>query len=153
MATLTTDIDVTTSDVFTISGTDADITVVQKLLGQASFMIETISGVPFKVAERETDVSVSDAAWIKKATVFQTLWLIGQVDSLERQGVSSVSQDGLSISAPDSLTFVLAPLAKRALKNCSWAKNGTLKVQAPSEEPAESPLVSDNHPWYPIVGV
>jgi hypothetical protein len=154
MTVYTSNIEVTTSDVYTMSGTNPDITTIQNSIQQAQFFIETVVGVPFIAADRDIPISTTDAAWIKKAVVFQVIWLMGQVAPLERQSVSQLSQDGVSVTAPDELTFVLAPMAKRALNNCSWAKTGTLKV-APAEVPDAdtSFLTSDNHAWAPLGGV
>jgi hypothetical protein len=95
---------------------------------------------------------VSDAAWLKKAALYQVIFMV-ENDVLTNKSVTSISQDGLSINAPDGLTFILAPLAKRAINNCSWTKSGTLKVQAPDElSAAGNFLVDDNHPWAPLGG-
>jgi len=64
-----------------------------------------------------------------------------------------MTQDGVHVQAFNELTFVLAPLAKRALANCSWGKSGTMRVSLENETAVEDFLVSDNHPWTPLAGV
>jgi hypothetical protein len=96
---------------------------------------------------------VSDAAWLKKAALYQVIFMV-ENDVLTNKSVTSISQDGLSINAPDGLTFILAPLAKRAINNCSWAKNGTIKVAAPDAVvTAKDFLTSDAHAWAPLGAV
>lgn len=150
MTVYTEDITVAMPDVYTLTGVNADAALVASSIEQAKMLVETVSGVLFRAEERSNPIETSDAVWLRKAAVFQAAWLVEQTAVFSRQGVSSLSQDGLSVSAPDGLTFVLAPLAKRALNNCSWAKTGTMRVSAPDEVSAVSPLVSDNHPWFPL---
>lgn len=146
MAVFTQDITVDQLDMFQLTGNHTDAAI-EAIVAQACMVIESISGVFFKAYDREHELSLRDAVWLRKAAEFQTVWMIEQADVLSRQGVTSVSQDGLSVSAPDSLTFVLAPLAKRALQNCSWAKHGTLSVTGFNSPVETDPIVSDNHPW------
>lgn len=152
MSTFTGDIIVNSADVYTLSGSSLnDPLEVEKVVSQATTVIETLTGVFFRADERDAEIQTSDAAWLKKAVILQSVWMLEQVDILSRQSVSSISQDGLSLQAPDSLTFVLAPLAKRALKNCSWTKTGTMRVAAPSEAtPVGSFLTDDSGVWTPI---
>jgi hypothetical protein len=146
----TENIEANISDAYVLTGANVAVPDLEIALGQASVLIETVSGVLLSSEERTTPITVADAVWVRKAIVFQAAWMIEQYGVLSRQAVSSLSQDGLSVSAPDGLTFVLAPLAKRALNNCSWAKTGTLRVAAPDEIDPVNPLVSDNHPWFPL---
>lgn len=149
MAEFTADITVNITDLYNSTGATADITVLQNTIPQAVSIIETITGVFFEAALREVTISVSDAAWLKKAALYQTIFML-ENEVLSSKSVTHITQDGLSVSAPDGLTFVLAPLAKRALGNVSWAKTGTLKVAPADAEPVGSPLTDDNHPWYPL---
>lgn len=149
----TSTIEANISDVYALIPSSTEPTVVSSTTNSAALLIETVSGVLLAVDERTTPITTADAVWVRKAIVFQAAWMIEQYGVLGRQAVSSVSQDGLSVSAPNELTFVLAPLAKRALNNCSWAKTGTMKVAAPAEVDPVSPLVSDNHAWYPLGAV
>ena len=69
-----------------------------------------------------------DAYWLRLAVCFQAAWLMTQPDYLERNAVSSVSQDGQSATGgnPDWLT--LAPLARKAIKRLSWRGARTIVV-------------------------
>ncbi len=153
MATFTTDISVSLTDLYSITGSNVDVLALEQVIPQAISVIETISGVFFEAAYREVTITISDAAWLKKAAIYQAQFTLDNPDTLSRPSVSSLSQDGVSVSAPDSLTFVLAPLAKRALGNVSWAKSGTLKVALADTVDSTDFLVSDAHPWAPLAGV
>ena len=153
MTVYTDDISVSMPDVYVLTGVNASAPLVASSIEQAKMLIETVSGVLFHADERSTPIDTADAVWLRKAAVFQAAWLVEQSAVFSRQAVSSLSQDGLSVSAPDSLTFVLAPLAKRALNNCSWAKTGTLRVAEPDSVVLDDSTVSDNHPWFPLGAV
>lgn len=153
MTAFTTDITVTLSDLQAVGGSGVDPASFDSASPQAISTIETITGVFFTAIYREGELSVGDAAWLKKAALYQIMFVLENPDVLSRTAVSSISQDGLSMSATDGLTFVLAPLAKRALNNCSWAKSGTVRVSPASATVELGAVVSDNHPWYPLGAV
>lgn len=145
-------IEVSLPDLFSVAGAQTDVTAATKALDQAATVIETVSGVIFEGESRELFLKKSDALWIRRATVFQAAWLLEQQDALSRVGASSISQDGVSVQSDNELTFVLSPLAKRALGNCSWAKSGTQIVKGKKSAGVVDPVVSDNHAWYPLGG-
>lgn len=156
MSEFTLDIEVNLPDVYALVPSAVSPTDVSASVASASALIETVSGVFLKASDRvdaQTPISFTDAVWLRKAIVFQAAWMIEQYGVLGRQAVSSLSQDGLSVSAPDGLTFVLAPLARRALNNCSWAKSGTLKVAVPEAPSVSDFLSDDNHAWSPLGAV
>jgi hypothetical protein len=152
MTAFTADISVDLNDLYTVSNVTESVNAMQALVPQAISLIETITGVFFSATYREVEISVTDAAWLKKAALYQTIFMV-ENDVLTNKSVTSVSQDGLSINAPDGLTFILAPLAKRAINNCSWTKSGTLKVAAPDAVATSNDfLTNDAHAWSPIGG-
>lgn len=150
MAEYTESIQVELPELFTLVGPSADVDAASRALDQAAVVVETISGVVFNAEFREAPITRSDALWVKKATLFQAAWLIEQQDALNRVAVNSLTQDGLHVTTSNELTFVLAPLAKRALNNCSWAKHGTTRVSLERSSNGGSILISDNHSWSPI---
>lgn len=140
-------------ELYSIAGAQVDVTAATKALDQAQTVIETISGVVFDADFRDLFLKKSDALWIKRATVFQAAWLLEQQDALTRIGANSITQDGISVSSENDLTFVLAPLAKRALQNCSWTKSGTQRVSTDRKRIDIDYTVSDDHPWSPLGGI
>lgn len=148
MAYFTGDITVQSPEVYAVTGRNIGPQEIEDVIEQAISVIEVVTGVFFKEDEREGNLRKTDAAWLRRAAVFQAAWITEQPDFASRVGVLGLSQDGVSMDAQDSLTLVLAPLSRRALGNCSWAKSGTIKV-APSQTRSNisSFLISDNHKW------
>ena len=146
MAEFTNNIVVSTSNVYELINPNTPIDAVTTAIAHASAMIESITGVFLNSADREVHPQARDAVWIRKAIAFQAAWMLEQPDALSRMGVSSLSQEGISVNATDALTFVLAPMAKRTLQNCSWTQSGTVHVEAPRVRGVDI-LVSDAHPW------
>lgn len=148
MKVFTGDIIIQGSDVLIYTGVNLDGFVLMDMTSQATAAIETVTGVFTRAIERETPVSVSDAAWIRRAIIYQAAWLATNGDAPSRTAVSHLAQDGVVVNAPNELTFVLAPLAKRALNNCSWAKNGTYRVAPATTSMSDVKLLAnDNHQW------
>lgn len=149
MAVFEGNIEASLPDLHAIAGSNVDAQEAAKALDQASTVVESISGVIFDSEYRDLPVTKGDALWIKRAVVFQAVWLLEQKDSLSRVGASSLSQDGLSVSASDELTFVLAPMAKRALNNCSWNGSKTVSVDAGKVKRVTDFHIDDSGPWTP----
>lgn len=148
MQTYTEPIVITPDDVFTATGVSVTMTAIM----QSANVIESLTGVFLNAAERTTPISRNDAGWIRRAVIFQTVWADENPDHLTRANASSISQDGVSVSASDGLTFVLAPMAKRALQNCTWTNSGTLEVAPASTRVHDTDwITSDAHGgWRPM---
>jgi hypothetical protein len=130
----------TPSDVQDITGAvvnDADVM-------RAEAVIDAVTGAggldPKKLSTRNLRM-------LKLAACYQAAWAKTQFDLNGRHDVTSMSQEGGSASARDELTFVLAPLAKAALKRATWGKNRTISVAPPAALRVIDPVVSDAHPW------
>lgn len=146
------DVAVTVADVLSYTGSNLDYNTVAINIQMAISTIEIISGAFLTAADRIIPLYTQDAAWLKRAAIYQTLWLVAHPDSATQQNFQSVSQDGQSVTNRDGLDVVLAPLAKRALKQCSWAKHGTIRLQSPFRIYTQvDATVSDNHGgWNPL---
>lgn len=153
MAIFTDSIEVTIDDLYAVATTNVSPISLMDKIPQAVSVIETVTGVFFNADFRDVEISTRDAAWLKRAAAYQLAFMLEQNGLTSRQSVTSLSQDGLSVNAPDELTFVLAPLAKRALANTSWSRSGTTPVKIDKTRTAFDPTVSDDHAWYPLGGV
>lgn len=78
----------------------------------------------------DANVYTRDEEWLAKAVCWQAAWLHGQPGHAERSSVTSVSQDGLSATYLDATAVVLAPRARRCLKNLSWMGPRSLRMTA-----------------------
>lgn len=143
-------IEVSLPALFTALGTNTEVEDAEEVLRTASHIIETVSGVIFQADYRERFLKKSDAYWVQQAVLFQAVWLVEQPDALTRLSVNSMSQDGLSIHPTDGLSLVLAPMAKRALNNCSWAKSVTATVDTDTKRSGIDFLTNDDHAWEPL---
>lgn len=150
MAEYTGDIIVNLPELYVIAGAQTDVDAATKALDQATAVIELVSGVVFDAEFREIPVSKADSNWIRRAIIFQATWTLEQADSLTRVGANSITQEGLRVDAEDGLSFVLAPLARRALKNCSFNQNRTQKVSGHRRLEPFDFTVNDNHEWMPL---
>lgn len=140
------DVVVSSYDVQSYTGTQVDPDLISASLLQAISTIEIISGAFLGSADRIIPLFKQDAAWLKRAVIYQTLWVIDHPDSITQQNFASLSQDGQSVTNRDGLDVVLAPLAKRALKQCTWAKHGTIRLQSPFRIYTQvDATMSDNH--------
>jgi hypothetical protein len=74
-----------------------------------------------------------DTEWLKRAVIHQAIWLAGQPGNQERSSVTSMSQDGMSAVLQDATAVILAPRARRAVKNLSWMGTRSVRIEPPVE--------------------
>lgn len=125
----------TGADVVTLTGHPAD----DEKIAIAQILIEMFVGR----TEDTADIGADDLAWLKRAVAYQAVWLEGQPDLFTRLDVTQLSQDGMQAAFKGD-GLVLAPLAKRAIRQLSW-KGGTRSI---SVEPFQPVVVGR----YPIGG-
>lgn len=95
----------------------------------------------------DTKLSRRNRRMLMLAACYQTAWMVEQYGIHTRHDVTAISQEGTSSQARDELTFVLAPLAKAALKRTTWGGSRTLRVGPPLNRPIVDPVISDAHVW------
>lgn len=96
---------------------------------QAQGFIEVAAGRTIEELENVT-LGTADAARLKKATVYQAVWMRQNQDAEVRNDISQVRTAGLS---GESATFnadgiVIAPLARRLLSSLSWTRSRTIPL-------------------------
>lgn len=139
----------TIDQVATITGrtvTDAD-----RNLAVAS--IEPLIGLIEEV--ERTDISDRDRYWLRQAVAFQAVWIASQPDYLERNAVSSMSQDGQSANGANPEWLLLNGNARRALKRLSWRGVRGLQIDSRAGAKASraditSEEYDDSLPWRPL---
>ncbi|NEB70308.1 hypothetical protein G3I39_25105 [Streptomyces fulvissimus] len=105
------------------------VAVTAQLLAQAQDDIEIFSGRVYDDTDR---IRGRDLYWLGKAVARQAAWLTEQYDVATRLDATETSQDGVSNKlTPDGA--VLAPMAGKALRRCSWMRSRTVHVGAPFE--------------------
>lgn len=105
------------------------VTVTEAQLAQAQDDVEIFTNRRFSETPR---IRARDLYWLGKAVARQAAWLVGQYGLETRLDASRVSQDGVdSHLAEDAL--VMAPMAARALKRCSWMRSRSVHARSPLE--------------------
>lgn len=95
-------------------------------LALAHSMIETYCG---RTADAEGSFTTRDLGWLKRAVAWQAAWLPGQPGVLARMGATGVQQDGVSATFVSPADVAVAPLAQRALKNCTWMGSRSIRTR------------------------
>src|SRR5690242_19207737 len=113
----------TVADVLAVTGA----TVTDAQLAQANEVIEVMSDRLYSVSA--TRLGALDLAWMRKACAYQAAWMLAQPDMFERLEVTSTSQEGRQLAIrPRGLQ--LAPMARIALKRCSWQRSRSYHVRS-----------------------
>lgn len=112
--------------------TASDVATVTGKTVTAENVAAAIGSVAVAIARTTDDVlATRDLYWLKQAVCWQAAWLPDQPDFTGRSDVSSVSQDGVAVTYADRESVVLAPLAKRAIRNLSWMKSRSVRPRNP----------------------
>lgn len=111
------------TDVLNVTG--VQVTPSQVLQAQSS--IEILCGRSFAVPV--DTLKTRDLHYLKLAVAYQCAWLRQQPDFFGRSDLSSINQDGMSITydpATGGKAVVCAPLARRAMRRLSWMKSRSM---------------------------
>lgn len=124
----------TTADVLSLTG----VTITQTQLDQANALIELHSGRVYTLSTLTnpngvTNTGARDIEWMRRACVYQAVWMLSQPDMFSRLEVQAVASKGRPIPLVPS-ALVLAPLAKRALDRVSWRKSRSLHIRSPFDD-------------------
>lgn len=103
----------TLDDVTRVTG----VAVSQQILMLAQYIVETSTN---RTYAGQVGMRTRDLSWLRMGVCWQAAWLPSQPGLLTQLGVKGISQDGVSVQYGAESDQWLAPLAKRALKNCSW---------------------------------
>jgi hypothetical protein len=132
------------SDVVTLTGSPADAVK----LAQAQATIELAIGRT--EAKGTAEMTARDLDWLRRAVAYQAAWMAGQPDLFQRLEVKSLSQDGMSATFKGD-ALVLAPNAKRAIRNLSWlGSTRSVSVEPFCPTPARRLVDYENEPWRPL---
>jgi hypothetical protein len=79
---------------------------------------------------RPTDAARGDYVWLQRAVAWQAVFLAQHPEVKAMMGVSSLSQDGMSLSFPSEQRIFISPLARQALDNLFRASNSTIRMNS-----------------------
>lgn len=125
--------------------------VTQQQLAQAQASVEVFCNRIYADTPR---IRPRDVHWLGQAVAYQAAWITEQYDLATRLDATATSQDGVSNQlTADAL--VLAPMAGRALRRCSWMRSRTIHVRSPLEggQYSGNPLLEssdDSQTWRPM---
>lgn len=125
----------TPADVLALLGQE----VTDEIVGTANTVIEILGGRIYSIAAPRT--GARDLEWMKRAVVFEAVWITGQPDFFTRLDVQAITEGRRSIGVKD-LSLMLAPMAKMALRRVSWLKSRSLHVRTPFQD-GMSPISPD----------
>lgn len=102
------------------------ITVSQNNLDVAQSMIELFADV---VYGQTADISTKNARLLKMAVAYQAAWLTAHPDLFTHVDINTMNQDGIFYTQRNENSYVLAPMARRAINRLSWKRNRNIKVR------------------------
>lgn len=107
-------------------------------------------------SEQTTIFSTRDLRNLKRAIIFQAIWLEGQPNYTTESVPEEQDQDGVVIKAANPSTLTLAPLAARCLIKLSW-KSGSRHVRDQGRKRNGNPNRfdyddNDGCEWQPLPG-
>lgn len=151
----------TVADVLAITGA----TVSADQLTRAQFIIEVAADVSPDSSFEQSDttqpsglISPKNLRYLKMAVAYQAAWMLAHPDVFTNVDVKDLSEDGLSFTAGNSDSNVLAPMARKCVRRLTWMRpNRSIRVQ-PHLNPAfsglfgtrDSAVADDSRDWTPM---
>lgn len=107
------------------SATDADLAMAQSV----------IEGFVRRVSpDDDAGMRARDLRWLRNAVCWQAVWLASNPGAEARGLVSSILQDGVQAQLPTMDAVVLAPLAKRCIRNLSFRRRNHVRMVSDFED-------------------
>jgi hypothetical protein len=100
--------------------------VSEENLAIAQAIIEDHAGTDAEF--EDSGISSRNQRYLKKAVIWQAVWLEAHPDVLEAMDVTNVSGDGVSAQHATDTAAFMAPMARRCLNRVSW-KHGPIRVR------------------------
>lgn len=69
-----------------------------------------------------------DLRWLQDALAYQAAWMADRLDNFDNVDVTSVSQDGQSVTVAHPQANKLAPFAWTAIHKLSWMRTGRISM-------------------------
>lgn len=149
----------TPTEVLTYTG----ISVSQENVDASQLMIELFADV---VYGQTAQLSTKNTRLLKMAVAYQAAWMTDHPDLFTHTDISSINQDGIFYVHKHENSYLLAPMARRALARLSWKRNRNIKIRPSTRRligksfigsnsdmemidsyNANTPAQDDNLPW------
>ncbi len=95
-------------------------------------ILEVVSGRPlYELTVPDTDVlTARDRYWLRAAICWQAIWIAANPDFFSTYDIANMNQSGQSATL-NTDALVVAPMARRALRNITWIRSRSVKIQRP----------------------
>lgn len=117
------------------------ISVSQDNLDAAQFMIELFADV---VYEQTANLSTKNLRLLKMAVAYQAAWMTEHPDLFTHTDIQSINQDGIFYVHQHENSYLLAPMARRAIKRLSWMRNKNIRIRPSNRRLITKRYVQDN---------
>lgn len=113
------------------------INVEQEDLDSAQMMIELFADV---VYGQTANINTKNMRLLKMAVAYQAAWMTQHPDLFTHTDIQSINQDGIFYVHQHENSYLLAPMARRAIKRLSWNRTKNIRVR-----PSTARLVSKKY--------
>lgn len=117
------------------------ISVSQDNLDAAQFMIELFADV---VYGQTANISTKNLRLLKMAVAYQAAWMTEHPDLFTHTDIQSINQDGIFYVHQHENSYLLAPMARRALKRLSWMRNKNIRIRPSTRRLIRKSFVQEN---------
>jgi hypothetical protein len=130
------------------------ISVSQDNLDAAQAMIELFADVIYNQtvdASGGALIGAKNLRLLKMATAYQAAWITDHPDLFTHTDIQSINQDGIFYVHQHENSYVLAPMARRAMKRLSWMRNKNIRIRPSSRRLTVRRFVQGNSGDFDLV--
>lgn len=123
------------------------ISVSQDNLDAAQAMIELFADVIYDQTVDGTGAALIGAKnlrLLKMATAYQAAWMTEHPDLFTHTDIQSINQDGIFYVHQHENSYLIAPMARRAIKRLSWMRNKNIRIRPSSRRLGSKKYVQGN---------
>lgn len=117
------------------------ISVSQDNLDAAQFMIELFADVTYG---QTANISTKNLRLLKMAVAYQAAWMTEHPDLFTHTDIQSINQDGIFYVHQHENSYLLAPMARRAIKRLSWMRNKNIRIRPSTRRLIRKSFVQEN---------
>lgn len=118
------------------------LNVEQEDLDSAQAMIELFADV---IYEQSDKISTKNLRLLKMAVAYQAAWMTEHPDLFTHTDIQSINQDGIFYVHQHENSYLIAPMARRALKRLSWMRNKSIRVRPSTRRLVSKRFVDGSH--------
>jgi len=123
------------------------ITVDLEDIDAAQAMIELFADVVYDQTvdgSGNTTIGAKNFRLLKMAVAYQAAWMTQHPDLFTHTDIQSINQDGIFYVHQHENSYLLAPMARRALKRLSWMRNRNIRIRPSLRRTVSKQYVDDS---------